>query len=861
MVLFQVEKRSVRMCPLRTIFIFPIIFVGTSESPDRDCCEPLYPFISTKSPNPANNNNSNITEEVTILNCIDSRQLCSEDPFCNQILQIIPLLCGVEIVTCSTDTRRKCLTALSMLRKTSYFSQNCLCKHPNIQPECNQVHSIVFKHPCMDEDLSPNSLPTCLHSKQACDNSNQCTQIYKKLYNTCILYKGGCYNSQECQLMLRKMKDNALFGCLCPLNKKFQICTKIQNIVHKNPCMENDIIHRYGEKNRFDNIIVWKTFNAHLSSILSQISNALTTSYSFQTISQQFVDVPIATSVYVKPVTNGPSLPIEAIYKSTCHIVLQKCKKMTTCRRFLDQVKRTCETKSGCDRQNCMKSIQEMYKEIPNNIALDIAFCLCKNTPSPDEQCLAAQAIFHPACAQNPSKRMERIDGELPACHIVAEQCRKDYYCRSKLIAYEKACSVDSTRRTCSGSSDLCRQSMINILGTELRTTCACNGFAADFRELYKCIGWHRLLWVNPCVVKAQKEYHAKKETSRDPIITISSTRATFKNIITTQTTSHWYTTEVTKRTTVIEKIKKKKTTTEYIPRTTYNLYTTPAWPNIIITKKNIIISTTTSTTTTTLPPKFCLLEKPGQPVKYIREGYKKRLYKYDDPDCSELCECHMGKKLTCKVLKCIAKDACNTGVAFYSHASPFYRAHRGQCLCYSGAFVCSKPPKESDLVLPDGVFLFLGYSSKDEELLKKITGEGVMETIGSIQGLVSYHNINGNKSDCRMFMHMRTSENIVLQALMDEHQENRDLQNITAEILNREKEECFDALKSISRKINTNDADMRSHVILSMIKVSAAVADIPPVSSQSHREFITFDLYLHIIFLNLYSCINKQYS
>ena len=165
---------------------------------------------------------------------------------------------------------------------------------------------------------------------------------------------------------------------------------------------------------------------------------------------------------------------------------------------------------------------------------------------------------------------------------------------------------------------------MINILGTELRTTCACNGFAADFRELYKCIGWHRLLWVNPCVgkcikkyyysifkvtvlkiylVKAQKEYHAKKETSRDPIITISSTRATFKNIITTQTTSHWYTTEVTKRTTVIEKVKKKKTTTEYIPRTTYNLYTTPAWPNIIITKKNIIISTTTSTTTTTLPP------------------------------------------------------------------------------------------------------------------------------------------------------------------------------------------------------------------------------------------------------------------
>ena len=40
--------------------------------------------------------------------------------------------------------------------------------------------------------------------------------------------------------------------------------------------------------------------------------------------------------------------------------------------------------------------------------------------------------------------------------------------------------------------------------------------------------------------------------------------------------------------------------------------------------------------------------------------------------------------------------------------------------------------------------------------------------------------------------------------------------------------EECYEALESISRKINTNDADMRSHVILSMIKVAAAEADVP---------------------------------
>ena len=87
----------------------------------------------------------------------------------------------------------------------------------------------------------------------------------------------------------------------------------------------------------------------------------------------------------------------------------------------------------------------------------------------------------------------------------------------------------------------------------------------------------------------------------------------------------------------------------------------------------------------------------------------------------------------------------------------------------------------------------------------------------------------------------------------MDEFDEHREKGNLTAELLNREKvrkvqqhlypirpihvimiwilylqEECFEALESISRKINTNDADMRSHVILSMIKVAAAEADVP---------------------------------
>ena len=41
---------------------------------------------------------------------------------------------------------------------------------------------------------------------------------------------------------------------------------------------------------------------------------------------------------------------------------------------------------------------------------------------------------------------------------------------------------------------------VLKILGTKLRTTCACNG--TDFSQLYDCLGWQRILWVNPCVGK-----------------------------------------------------------------------------------------------------------------------------------------------------------------------------------------------------------------------------------------------------------------------------------------------------------------------------------------------------------------------
>ena len=88
------------------------------------------------------------------------------------------------------------------------------------------------------------------------------------------------------------------------------------------------------------------------------------------------------------------------------------------------------------------------------------------------------------------------------ACHDIARACANNPECNDRLERYNQVCSVDAKTMTCAGPPDACRKGMIEILGTELRTNCGCEGTAADFRELYDCIGWHRSLWVNLCVGK-----------------------------------------------------------------------------------------------------------------------------------------------------------------------------------------------------------------------------------------------------------------------------------------------------------------------------------------------------------------------
>lgn len=80
-----------------------------------------------------------------------------------------------------------------------------------------------------------------------------------------------------------------------------------------------------------------------------------------------------------------------------------------------------------------------------------------------------------------------------------------------------------------------------------------------------------------------------------------------------------------------------------------------------------------------------------------------------DDSECSELCSCSDGGEstaLSCYAI-CVSPAPCRTSLAYYSHASPAYQAFRGRCLCYSGKFICVRPPP-GEYILPGELLIYL---------------------------------------------------------------------------------------------------------------------------------------------------------
>ncbi|XP_034944685.1 uncharacterized protein Gfrl [Chelonus insularis] len=511
--------------------------------------------------------------------------------------------------------------------------------------------------------------------------------------------------------------------------------------------------------------------------------------------------------------------PVKLILSSTCHQAFSMCRNDSTCRGLLQPVLNHCDA-SRCARNECMNALQHFYKKANDSHSMEIAFCLCRKTSDRSDECIIAQEKMHPECAQGIQSN-DRND--LPTCHSLAQSCRENSICRSKLEHYEQSCAVDSLTKKCAGPPADCRRAMLGILGTELRSNCACKG--TELTQMSDCLGWQRLLWVNSCVVDSQKDFHARKKHHHHlhPRTTTStealSTTPTF--LATTPTI-----TERAEDDNVIPEVTRKETTQPTITSETSISTTITSTTSMTTTEQ---ITTPSTTTTSTTPPRFCVFQRPSQSHhQYIREGKGKRLYHDNEPECSDLCQCGEGVTLVCNTI-CVKSSPCKTDFAFYNHAAPAYQAYRGRCLCYSGRFICMRPSPET-YNIPHGVFMFLGYSETDENLLKPHNNLTVLDAVNSLDSFMREQ--ANNQTVCTLFLYNVTRENVIAVArLGGDNPPPNSTQAQSLQHLLRIKEECGGMLQDLSDKINNKHQEVHTHPLLSIFKMAEVEVKLPPGS------------------------------
>ncbi|XP_051171129.1 uncharacterized protein LOC127287997 isoform X3 [Leptopilina boulardi] len=931
--------------------------VNGSEFPERECCDPIYPIPEPTSkapsaPTPTGRSGSDIKAPIAILNCLFARQLCFDDSSCSAILEIIPRVCGPELVACSTVTVSKCQAALKTLQAFSFFRPTCLCREPHVDPECNNFRDFLFDHPCIyvlkkgarrkmsclpNENLYKeagpiDTLPNCNHALSVCQREKSCTKLFEDFKSNCKARDGKCRieNRDACHDAWTQLRKSPMFGCICPNNHMKRRCDRIFSVVNHNPCIEfvpssasidlsgtdsalypfnpqeenlheiwlpptsmypyflfpgtastrntgNDVNdfelfegarhhrtqHRYHEVPELPGSpglspkINSETFDPYPDIDEDRTSHEGFTNHHQRTKDVKYISHPDnSTTLEVESQLENPLIdvhqqdfndlrkfpipeihhhrthhrknhsndeqepglaipsslpdseriipqPTKVILTSTCHHAYASCKNDPDCRALLQPVLNHCD-QATCARNECMDALQYFYKSASHKHSVEIAFCLCKTNDEKRNDCTVAKEKMHPQCAQRPE------GPEIPTCHSLAELCRDERSCRSKLEFYEQSCAVDSVTKKCAGSTSVCREALLGILGTELRTTCACKG--TDLSQIYDCVGWQRLLWVNPCVVESQKDYHARRKHHLHPRTTTISAMSTTRAV--TATTESVIVAEVEDN--VIPEITTRQsttetTTTEFVELTTTSVVTTPS-----------------TTTTSTTPPRYCVVERGRQSHQYIREGKGKRLYRDDEPDCSELCQCGEGEVLICNTI-CVKSSPCKTDFAYYNHAAPAYQAYRGRCLCYSGRFICMRPSPDA-YSIPHGVFMFLGYSETDETLLRPHNNLTVLDAVSSLDSFMR-EEVN-NQTVCTLFLYNVTKENVIAAVRLGTDNpppnisESQNLQHLL-----RVKEECASMLQDLSDKINNKHQEVHTHPLLSIFKMAEVEVKLPLTS------------------------------
>ncbi|KAK8404031.1 hypothetical protein O3P69_000238 [Scylla paramamosain] len=516
----------------------------------------------------------------------------------------------------------------------------------------------------------------------------------------------------------------------------------------------------------------------------------------------------------------------------TCHEAFEGCMANSGCRSKLEEVSSHCEA-AKCQKEDCRSAIKNIYKyllDTDQELALKIALCVCRDSSAKNYgKCLRGQRRLHPPCA------IMSDSASANQCHSLGRECRGDRVCRYQLEHYELSCAADTVTGRCAGHHRECTKAMLGLLGTNLHTNCACKVTA--FQDINQCLAWKRLIWGNPCVVEAQLTYHLKQlGINADPLISFTDSLDARVDQLPAEeeTLSPQLAVVGGANRALYSRSDSLEDLTEEVPRPVgveaRKVASTAQSDHTHPNAAPAAPFATFTTSATNRPENYCEVRHHSDTTPHIiEEGEKIRLYDGRTTDCSTLCICQQHGQMQCMVLECTKEKACETTSAVYNHNSPAYQVSRGDCICYSGDFVCQRP-REEDFNLPMGLFLMLGFSKKEEALLKSATGSGVAEAIPPLQQLFRSIAINLGE-DCQLELIHHTENNVVLQARHSKLMvDPMHAGNVTysQDMLHDERDRCEEPIHRVGAMFQHRSPRIHHDVRLSLFVLAEVIDNVP---------------------------------
>ncbi|GAB6031689.1 hypothetical protein CHUAL_009440 [Chamberlinius hualienensis] len=743
--------------------------------------------------------------------CLTAQKLCSHDSTCSALFYFVNKNCGNisnSTDVCAVKDALSCKAALKTLQNHKLFENPCICtddaSHLGLQ--CHQLFNYIFKNPCLEvpekdasSDLFDDVLkaPSCNFAFKLCSENHKCKRIVDHFRHHCPIRDKICIpaNRVACEEAVSGIQLTPMYGCACWTND--ERCLKIYHLVN-NSCTAEFQTNQQEKLIPQRILDMWKTLPPSTTPSSSRYipeveqhpgpSRGIITSKNkpansfFPSNSEQKINKVIL------PPQDSAHMP----FPITCSGAQKSCEEDETCNLLLVNITIACEDNVAvCNRSNCMTAIRHFYHLGSKGKTQDVAFCSCRHE---DETCLKSRNRLHPICATYmPSSK--------PSCDEIVESCKRRDDCRNRLHKFDEACAVDKHTVKCQSSSKECREALLGILGTPLRTSCACYG--NNIIALYKCTEWQRFLWLNPCVVQAQKEYEDERMNAiphppRNGAFHLTTRRPSLDD--------------------------KEENYPYFSPPPGDNSMATPA----TFTRPPQLTPPEPTT------PKFCSVGPKESEVK-IPYGTDMRIFSIEDPSCSLICVCdEMGIRI-CKNVPCDAKIPCKTETAVYGHSTPAYQAYRGRCICHSGQFICMRPRPQL-YSLRQGVYLFLGYSHFEEKNVFPITQKSVTNSIKRIQELVNESPKNTSGAICKLIQYKHIEDNLVLQAILEENEDEWKNNSVSERIVQKDKANCLNPLKYITELINNNDPIVRNDPTMTLFRLS----DVEVILRESSRSCST---------------------